>query len=129
MMQQRDRSSVAILVVDDFPPSRKYVRSILEEYCGIAAVEEAQDGVEGLRLLLMRDFDLAIVDIEMPRMDGLTMITEALHYKPKQKLLVLTIHTEAPYLRRSMQIGAAAFVSKGAEAELIADLVLKILET
>jgi two-component system, chemotaxis family, chemotaxis protein CheY len=82
-----------VLVVDDGMTTRLYYREVLEN-AGFA-VEEAVNGVEGLERALMGAFDLLIVDVNMPKMDGYEMITQvrvdpALHAIP-----IITISTEA----------------------------------
>ena len=61
-----------VLVIDDAALVRAYYRSALEERGFV--VEEALNGLEGLEKLLLQPFDLAIVDINMPQMDGLTFL-------------------------------------------------------
>ena len=67
-----DNSSRRVLIIDDAALVRTYYRSALEPH-GFA-VEEALNGLEGLEKLLMQPFDLAIVDVNMPQMDGITFV-------------------------------------------------------
>ncbi len=83
-----------VLVIDDAALVRAYYRSALEERGFV--VEEALNGLEGLEKLLLQPFDLAIVDINMPQMDGITFLhTLRSRELPVSGVPVLVISTEA----------------------------------
>ena len=83
-----------ILVVDDSSLVRLYYRHVLEK-AGFE-VEQAINGIEGMEKVLTQDFDLAIVDVNMPRMDGLSFIRALRHNATKVATLpALIITTEA----------------------------------
>ena len=83
-----------VLVIDDAALVRAYYRSALEERGFV--VEEALNGLEGLEKLLLQPFDLAIVDINMPQMDGITFLhTLRSNELPVSGIPVLVISTEA----------------------------------
>jgi two-component system chemotaxis response regulator CheY len=83
-----------VLIVDDAALVRTYYRTALERH-GFA-VEEALNGLEGLERLLLQPFDLAIVDVNMPQMDGVTFL-RALRSRelPDSSIPVLVTSTEA----------------------------------
>jgi two-component system chemotaxis response regulator CheY len=89
-----DFSKKRVLIIDDAALIRTYYRSALETRGFV--VEEALNGLEGLEKALLQPFDLAIVDINMPRMDGITFLY-ALRSKelPVSGIPVLVISTEA----------------------------------
>jgi len=89
-----DNSSRRVLIIDDAALVRTYYRSALESH-GFA-VEEALNGLEGLEKLLMQPFDLAIVDVNMPQMDGITFV-RTLRSKelPVSGIPILITSTEA----------------------------------
>lgn len=83
-----------VIVIDDAALVRAYYRSALEERGFV--VEEALNGLEGLEKLLLQPFDLAIVDINMPQMDGITFLhTLRSRELPVSGVPVLVISTEA----------------------------------
>ena len=89
-----DSSSRRVLIIDDAALVRSYYRSALELH-GFA-VEEALNGLEGLEKLLMQPFDLAIVDVNMPQMDGMTFIRALRSMElPISTITTLVISTEA----------------------------------
>lgn len=83
-----------VLIIDDAALVRAYYRQALER-AGYA-VDEAMNGLEGLEKALMQPFDLAIVDVNMPQMDGISFI-RALRSKdlPTSALATLVTSTEA----------------------------------
>lgn len=83
-----------VLVVDDSLTTRAYYRSVLEG-AGFG-VDEAVNGLEGLERAMGGAFDLAIVDVNMPKMDGYTMINSLRRDPELSSLPILTISTEPP---------------------------------
>lgn len=82
-----------VLVVDDGMTTRLYYRDVLES-AGFG-VEEAVNGVEGLERALMGAFDLLIVDVNMPKMDGYEMIAQVRIDPALHDIPIITISTEA----------------------------------
>lgn len=101
-----------VLVVDDSLNTREIEKSILELE-GFEVITAA-DGIEGLERLRERRFDLIISDIEMPRMDGITMI-ENVRKDPGYRttpIVVITSHNEAEVVQRARTAGANAHIVK-----------------
>jgi two-component system chemotaxis response regulator CheY len=93
-MTAAERAPIRILAVDDSSLVRLYYRSTLEK-AGFA-VEQAINGIEAMEKVLAQTFDLVIVDVNMPRMDGLTFLS-ALRGRSEDvaSLPVLVVSTEA----------------------------------
>lgn len=104
-----------ILVVDDSSTTRMFYRSVLEP-AGFH-IEEASNGLEGLEQVMLHRFDLAIVDVNMPKMDGHAMIAELRRDPDLIGLPVLTISTEAAPVDavRAYQAGANYYLVKPAD--------------
>jgi YesN/AraC family two-component response regulator len=101
-----------VLVVDDQASVRRLIKAILIEDEGFSSVDEAADGLAAKRLLLEDNFDLAIVDIEMPGMSGLSLIEEVKRTKPSQSFLVMSALPVSDYAEEAAVLGAA-FLPKG----------------
>jgi two-component system chemotaxis response regulator CheY len=82
----------AILVVDDAATVRMYHRSILEQ--GNFSVAEAANGYEALEVTLQRRFDLMLVDVNMPRMDGYTFVESVREAGLNRETPIVMISTE-----------------------------------
>ncbi|WP_018261721.1 response regulator [Methylobacterium sp. WSM2598] len=109
-----------ILVVDDASLVRRYYREVLE--AGGFAVDEAINGIEALERLLSGPYDLLVVDVNMPKMDGLTFL-RALRAReaPLRGLPVLVTSTEAGAADRAAAraAGANLYLVKPIAAEVL----------
>lgn len=103
-----------ILVVDDGMTTRLYYRSVFEA-AGFA-VDEAANGLEGLERALLEQFDLMIVDVNMPKMDGYAMIARLRSDSAMQAVPIITISTEAEGrdADRAYEAGADLYLVKPA---------------
>jgi two-component system chemotaxis response regulator CheY len=117
-----DFSKKRVLVVDDAALVRTYYRSALESHGFV--VEEALNGLEGLEKLLLRPFDLAIVDVNMPQMDGITFL-HTLRSKelPVSGVPVLVTSTEAGVqdMAAARRAGANYYLVKPVKQETLAE--------
>ena len=116
-----DLSRKRILVIDDAGLVRAYYRSALEARGFV--VEEALNGLEGLEKLLLQPFDLAVVDVNMPQMDGITFL-QTLRSKdlPISGIPVLVISTEsgAHDVAAARRAGANYYLVKPVKQETLA---------
>jgi DNA-binding NarL/FixJ family response regulator len=109
-----------ILIVDDNPALREGIKSILSRFPAFDIVGEAADGVEALNSVERLLPDLVLMDISMPRMDGITATKEIKKKWPGTKILVFTVYKTAEYLAAAHQAGADGYLLKdSSRAELI----------
>jgi len=107
-----------ILVVEDNELNRRVVRQML----GTAGVDvdEADDGAVGLEMVDKHDFDVVLMDLRMPGMDGLTAITELARRGVPARVLVLTTYDTDSYVLPAIEAGATGYMLKDApRAELL----------
>jgi DNA-binding NarL/FixJ family response regulator len=109
-----------ILLADDFSAVRRGVRAILESRDDFKVVAEAEDGVDALEQAQKVHPDLAVVDISMPRMNGLELTREIRRTLPDTEILILTQHNSHGVLEKALEAGARGYVVKSAVA---ADLI------
>lgn len=114
------KGSIKLLVVDDHPVVRKGISACLARHQQIEVVGEAADGREAIRMARELQPDITLMDIDMPRMDGLAA-TEVLQRElPGTKVLILSMHDNLEHILRIIQSGARGFVLKEAPiAELV----------
>jgi two-component system response regulator FlrC len=106
-----------ILVVDDDPLARRLVRTNLQ--AGGHEVEEAGSGIEAVERCEARAFDLVIMDLNMPGLDGWMAISLIRARRPSLPVVILTAMTGADLKQRAETAGAAGFLAKPAQpAEL-----------
>jgi two-component system response regulator EvgA len=99
------------LIVDDHPVIRMAVRMLLERN-GMEIVGEADNGVDALQLIRQHEPDLVILDIGIPRLDGLNVIARIRSLGLDSQVLVLTSQSVDSFSQRCFQAGAKGFVSK-----------------
>lgn len=110
------------LLVEDHRLSRKLLKELLLEESVLTEVREAGDGWEALALLQEEEFDLAIVDIDLPFLDGISLIGKARSRKPRLPCLVMSALPAGESAARAESVGAA-FLPKGCAPEKIVDAV------
>lgn len=99
------------LIVDDHPVIRMAVRMLLERN-GMEIVGEADNGVDALQLIRQHEPDLVILDIGIPKLDGLNVISRIRSLGLDSQVLVLTSQPVDSFSQRCFQAGAKGFVSK-----------------
>lgn len=109
MLQQKIR----VVIVDDSAFMRKSLSMMLEGDDSITVVGTARDGLEGYELVKKERPDLVTLDVEMPRMDGLTSLKKIMKDCPTSVLMVSSLTTEgAEATLKAMEYGAVDFISK-----------------
>ena len=104
---------ISVIVVDDSAFMRKALSSMLEKDPDIRVVATARDGQEGLELIRKHNPDVITLDIEMPRMDGLTALKHIMAENPKPVLMVSSLTVEgAEATLKAMELGAVDFIPK-----------------
>lgn len=102
---------VRVLVVDDSAYSRRSITKILEGVPGVEVVGYAVDGEEGIRQVISLKPDLVTLDLEMPRMDGFTLL-RILAGRFNLPVIVVSASSEAEKVFRALELGAVDFVAK-----------------
>ncbi|AJO78666.1 MULTISPECIES: response regulator transcription factor [Pseudomonas] len=111
-----------IVIVDDHPLMRMAVRHMLEGE-GHVVMAEVDNGIEALDVIRRLLPDLIVLDLSIPKMDGLAVIAHLKAVGINSKVLILTSGDAANFAMRSLQAGAAGFVSKD---ESLDDLVIAV---
>jgi DNA-binding NarL/FixJ family response regulator len=115
-------SALRILIVDDKPSVRAGVRLMLETHSDWQICGEASDGVEAVVKAAELLPDIILLDISMPKMDGLRALPLIKQASPGSQVVVLTLHEYLETARLAAQAGAAAYVTKSLLIELIPTL-------
>jgi two-component system, chemotaxis family, chemotaxis protein CheY len=120
-----------VLIVDDSSAVRAFVRAALEAADEFETeVEEAVNGFEALRVLPRETFDLLILDINMPNIHGLELISMLRRSERYSTTPVLVISTEASERdkQRALELGANSFLAKPFDAEALLSQVQQLLK-
>ena len=104
---------ITIVLADDHVLLRSGLRLLLDREPSFQVVGEASDGEELLKLLEDTAPEIVILDISMPKVDGIECIKEIKSRGLKTKIIVLTMHDDENYIKEVMSNGAAGYVQKG----------------
>jgi DNA-binding NtrC family response regulator len=122
---------VSVLIVDDENELRKSVASVL----GSAMpgfefkITEAANGLEAINAVKSGDFDLVLMDVRMPEMDGLEALTQIKAQDPRVFVVIMTAHSNLQDAITAIKEGAYDYVEKPVQPDKLATIVSKALET
>jgi len=117
---------ISVLIVDDHPIVRRGLKEILTAELQLS-VEESADPHDALRSIREGHFDLVVLDLDLPGMNGLELLKEIKRENDRIHVLVLSVYPEDQFAVRVINAGAAGFISKDAAPEELVSAVKKIL--
>lgn len=103
---------IRILLVDDHPLIREGIRACIEHAPHIQVVGEAGDGREAVQWALELAPDVVVMDVNMPRLNGLAATALLRQQRPDARVLVLTLHDQPEYLLEMIRVGARGCLNK-----------------
>jgi len=103
---------ITLLIIDDHELVRTGIRRLLEDQAHIAVLAEAASGEEAIKLASELKPEIILMDISMPGIGGLEATQRLLQINPKQKIIILTAHTEGPFPKVLLRAGAVGYISK-----------------
>ena len=116
-----------ILIADDHPVVRRGSRELLTQEYPRLTVGEAGDSREAVDLLTQQDWDLLLLDINMPGRNGLDVLEEARKIRPRMPVLVLSAYSEEEFAVRAFKLGASGYLTKQCVPDELFAAVRKIL--
>lgn len=112
--------SIKIMLADDHILMREGIRQLLEFDGTIEVIDEANDGEECIQKLIKTRPDVLLLDINMPKKNGIEVLEEIKRRNLGVKVLILTVHNEVEYLLKAVDIGVDGYILKDSEsAELM----------
>ena len=112
-------SKLRVLLADDHALVRAGLSALLAEVPDVEVVAQAGDGYEAVELIARHEPDVALVDVSMPKMNGLEVATRARKEHPRTRVVIVSMHDDEEYVRRALVAGAAGYLLKHADrAEL-----------
>jgi DNA-binding NarL/FixJ family response regulator len=117
------QNPITLLIADDHPIVRSGLRSVLEKSPGLKVIHEAENGDSALQLIRQSKPDVAIIDVEMPVMDGFAVARAVQDGAIGVNVIIMTMHKDEQTFNKAMDIGINGFVLK---ENAVADIVSAI---
>jgi len=105
-------SAVRVLVVDDFESFRRLVCTVLEEEQSVQVVGEASDGLEALQKIEKMQPDVILLDIALPKLNGIETARQIRKIAPECKIIFLTLERNPEVVRAALASGGLGYVVK-----------------
>jgi two-component system invasion response regulator UvrY len=118
--------SYQVLVADDHAIIRDGLRKILDDTTDLVVAGEAANGNAVMEQVRARDWDLLVLDISMPGRNGLELIRLVKAERPRLPILVFSMHHEEQYAVRAIRSGAAGYLSKEGDTDLLLPAMRKV---
>jgi pilus assembly protein CpaE len=111
-MTDIEEETIRVMIVDDIAETRENIRKLLQFEADIEVVGAARTGEEALQMAGDVEPDVVLMDINMPDMDGIAVTEALLREVPYAQVVMLSVQSEADYMRRAMLAGARDFIAK-----------------
>jgi DNA-binding NarL/FixJ family response regulator len=116
--------AIRVLIADDHEILRSGLKAIFEG-TDIKVVAEASSGKDALRLVGEKGVDVVILDVRMPDIDGLNVLGRLKLDHPQMPVLMLSTYDNPTYVARAVALGAAGYLLKGADGDVIVEAIRK----
>ncbi|WP_338811447.1 response regulator transcription factor (plasmid) [Agrobacterium leguminum] len=120
--------TASILVADDHDIARAGLIAMIGNQDDFRVVLEARDGMEAVEACATHKPDLALLDIRMPRMDGLAATREIRRVSPGTRIMIITMHDSLDYLEAAIDAGATGYLLKDASRDDILRTIRRVLQ-
>src|SRR3712207_2117741 len=114
---------ITVIVADDHSIVRQGLRSLLEGEESCQVVGEAADGLTAIDLIERLQPDVAILDLQMPDLDGLEVARRARDKSPATRVIILTMHGAEPFVLEALRQGVSGYILKGSASSDLAAAV------
>lgn len=118
---------ISVLLVDDHEIVRSGLKRFLSTDPNIHVVAEASSGKEAIDIAMAEKPDVALVDVNMPVMDGISTAKRILIVSPKTAIIILSAHNDDTYLERAMQAGAHGYLTKEIDIKSLINSIYAVL--
>jgi two-component system NarL family response regulator len=117
---------IRILIADDHPVVREGLTAVMALETDLKVIGQARDGEEACLLYDQLSPDILLLDLRMPKKDGLQVVSELRSRKPRPRIIVLTHSAKEEDLRRALSAGAKGYLLKGAEPEQVCETIREV---
>jgi two-component system, NarL family, response regulator LiaR len=127
-LESMDRPIVRIVIVEDDPMMQLGLEQSFQDYPQMQIVAQAEDGLSGVAAVRQHQPDLVIMDIGLPRLDGIAATQQIKAAFPQTRVVMLTSHTSETEIVAALSSGADAYCIKGTNIELLVSAIEAALE-
>lgn len=124
---KNQKEEIRILIADDHPLMREALINFLQRQADFRVIAAAKDGEEALRLVDELMPDIVLMDISMPRMNGLEATRQIKAKYPQIAILVLTVHTDSGHVLGILEAGAAGYLTKSVFGDEIITAIRSVI--
>lgn len=121
-------SKIRILIADDHSMVREGLKQLVELEDDIIVVAQAGNGSEAIEKIIEYKPDVVLLDINMPEMNGLEVLSYLNNNAIEANVLILTIHNEIEYLYKAVEIGVKGYVLKDSESDVLIRAIRSVYE-
>jgi len=116
-----------ILLVDDHSIVRTGLRLVIEDFLAHTKIDEADNGDTAFNKIKRQDFDLVVMDVNMPQTDSYGTVQAILSFKPSTKIIMFSMNAEEVYAKRYLKMGAMGYLRKDASNDEIKRAITTVL--
>jgi two-component system nitrate/nitrite response regulator NarL len=117
---------VRVLVADDHPAMRRALARLVSEHTALELVGEATDGAEAIAMIAAVSPDVALLDVRMPKLDGLGLLRHLQAQASAVRVLFISGYEDSAIIHEAISQGAAGFLSKDSEEAEICDAIIAV---
>jgi len=117
---------IRVLLADDHSLLRNGLKRLFSETADIVVVAEAVDGPDALEKMRHGGWDVALLDVSMPGMNGLEVLRRIMAHDAHNRVLMLSMYPENEYAIRAMRAGASAYLTKDSPIDLLISVIRRL---
>lgn len=118
---------VTIILAEDHVIVRKGIKLMLEREADFRLLGEASDGLEAVQLTEKLTPDVLLLDLMLPRLHGLEVVRQVRRDAPKTKVIILSMHSEEPYVMEALRYGASGYLLKDCTPDELVKAIREVL--
>lgn len=124
----QERSEVRVVIIEDYKLTRVGLKSTLNEFPNINVVGEAEDALEGIKVIQKVDTDVVLMDLGLPGMNGLEATIKLKEVLPDVKVIILTSHERSEEVIAALGSGANAYCLKDISPETLSEVIKNVAD-
>jgi DNA-binding NarL/FixJ family response regulator len=116
-----------VLIADDHTIVRSGIKLIIQDLLPSTVIDEASNGDEVIAYVKKNDYEMIVLDINMPDTDSITLVTNLLAYREQARILIYTMNSEELYAKRYIKLGVLGYLNKESKADEIKKAITCVL--